>query len=498
MPPLRRVAGTGETADAAVAGAIDLVTLGQRLRHLRKARGMTLDQLGTIVGRAPSHLSVIENGRREPRLTLLQSLADALGVGVADLLRADPPSRRAALEIELEHAQRDPLYAGLGLPAVRSGRRLPNEALEALVGLHRELGRRAAEQTATPEEARRANAMLRQQMRERDNYYDAIERTAESLLGAVRHPTGPLSQRGILGIAAHLGFTLRYVADLPRSTRSITDLQHRRIYLPQGGSAGGHDPRAIVLQTLGHFALGHTDPQNYGDFLRQRVEANYFAAALLMPEEFAADFLRRAKDDRALAIEDLRDAFGVSYETAAHRFTNLATHHLGIPVHFSRVHESGILYKAYENDGVRFPSDVTGAIEGQPACRRWACRTVFGSPDKFTSFHQYTDTPSGTYWCTAHVEATATGEFCVNVGVPYAHARWFRGRDTNRRTTSTCPDPACCQRPPAELADRWDGHAWPSARAHSHLLAALPPGAFPGVDTTEVYRFLSAKAVDLP
>jgi len=473
---------------------MDLVTLGQRLRHLRKARGMTLDQLGAVVGRAASQLSVIENGRREPRLSLLQSLADALGVPMADLLRPDAPSRRAALEIELEHAQRDPGYAALGLPPVRTGSRLPPEALEALVGLHRELARRSAERSATPEEARRANALLRQQMRERDNYYDDIERTAAEVLGAVRHTTGPLSQRGILEIAAHLGFHLRYVPDLPRSTRSITDLANRRIYLPQGGVSGGHDPRAIVLQTLGHFAIGHTDPRSYGDFLRQRVEANYFAAALLMPERFAADFLTRAKADRALAIEDLRDAFGVSYETAAHRFTNLATHHLGISVHFIRVHESGTVHKAYENDGVRFPADVTGAIEGQPACRWWAARTAFAEPDKFSTFYQYTDTPAGTYWCAAHVESTPAGEFCINVGVPYASARWFRGRDTNRRTRSTCPDPACCRRPPADLAARWDGHAWPSARAHSHLLAALPPGTFPGVDTTEVYRFLQARS----
>jgi hypothetical protein len=34
---------------------------------------------------------------------------------------------------------------------------------------------------------------------------------------------------------------------------------------------------------------------------------------------------------------------------------------------------------------------------------------------------------------------------------------------------------------------------WPSARAHSHLLAALPPGTFPGVDNTEIYQFLESK-----
>ena len=101
--------------------------------------------------------------------------------------------------------------------------------------------------------------------------------------------------------------------------------------------------------------LGHTEPRSYGDFLRQRVEANYFAAAMLAPEAFATDFLTQAKNDRALSIEDLRDVFGVSYETAAHRFTNLATHHLGIRVHFMRTHESGTIYKAYQNDGSGSP-----------------------------------------------------------------------------------------------------------------------------------------------
>src|SRR5690606_41461687 len=100
--------------------------------------------------------------------------------------------------------------------------------------------------------------------------------------------------------------------------------RNRGTYLPVT-SQTGRDPRTIVLQSLGHVALGHVDPTSYADFLRQRVEVNYFAAALLVPERAAVGFLREAKTERMLAIDDLRDAFAVSYETAAHRFTNLAT-----------------------------------------------------------------------------------------------------------------------------------------------------------------------------
>ncbi|MEO8222180.1 MAG: ImmA/IrrE family metallo-endopeptidase, partial [Specibacter sp.] len=326
--------------------------------------------------------------------------------------------------------------------------------------------------------------------RGRNNYYPEIEKQAQELLAKVGHDRGPLSHHVAADVAEHLGFDLHYVGDLPHSTRSVTDLKNRRIYLTQG-QRSDHDPRSVLLQALGHYVLGHQTPTNYADFLRQRVYTNYFAASLLMPERATVDFLKEAKAAKELAIEDIRDAFAVSYETAAHRFTNLATEHLGITTHFQKVHESGIIHKAYENDGVNFPADHTGAIEGQAVCRFWTSRAVFDVPDKFRAFNQYTDTAVGTYWCTARTERHSSGEYSLSIGVPYAHVKWFRGRETTERSQSKCPDPGCCRRPPAELSAEWAGNAWPSTRANSHLLAAMPQGAFPGVDETEVYRFLA-------
>lgn len=472
---------------------IDVISLGRRVRHLRKSANMTLDDLGLMVDAAPSQLSMIENGKREPKLSLLNSLAKSLGVSIEQLLGSEPPSRRAALEIELERAQRGALYESLGLPKVRVSSRLSMDALEALVGLQAELERRLNEQVATPEEARRANTALRLQMRERNNYFGEYEAEAAKVLSGVGYSGGPLSQHVIADIANHLGFTLHHVSDLPHSTRSVTDLKNHRIYLTQSGRSE-HDPRSVLLQALGHYVLGHQTPTSYGEFLSQRVATNYFAAALLLPEKQTVEFLQRAKAAKSIAVEDVRDAFAVSYETAAHRFTNLATEHLGILTHFQKVHESGIVYKAYENDGVTFPTDHTGAIEGQPICKYWTSREVFDVSDKFSAYNQYTDTPAGTYWCTARTERSTGGEFSLSIGVPYAHVKWFRGRDTQERSKSRCPDESCCKRPPAALAGEWSGNAWPSARAHSHLLAAMPPGVFPGVDETEVYSFLAAHA----
>jgi hypothetical protein len=78
--------------------------------------------------------------------------------------------------------------------------------------------------------------------------------------------------------------------------------------------------------------------------------------------------------------------------------------------------------------------------------------------------------------------------------VPFDDAKWFRGRETQKRATSTCPDESCCRRPPADVAARWKSKAWPSARVHMQMFSPLPRGAFPGVDDNEVYEFLDRHA----
>lgn len=479
-------------ADQTSGAYIDPVILGHRLRHFRTAASLTLDELAKKLGATASHLSMVENGKREPKITLLSEAAELVGVTVADLLKPEAPSARTALEISVEKAQRTTQWQAMGLPNIRVSSRMPTQVLEIIDGLHRELRRQHAEQAATPEEARRANVAMRKEQRERNNYYAELEEHAQQLLTAVGHNEGPLSHHAIADIADHLNFELRFISSLPHSTRSVTDLKNRIVFLADSRTPD-HDPRSVALQALVSYVLGHGEPHDYKDFLRQRVSTNYMTAALLMPEKSLVKHLRRRKQERDIAIEDIRDAFSVSYESAAHRFTNLATHHLDITCHFQKVHESGVLHKAYENDGVNFPVDSIGAIEGQAACRYWTSREVFSTSDRFRPFNQYTDTSVGTFWCTAVVEPSQSALYSLSVGIPFDEARWFRGAETAERSQSNCPDPTCCRTPSPELEAQWGGYAWPAARTNAHILAAMPPGAFPGVDDVAVYEFLAAQ-----
>ncbi len=473
----------------------DSLTLGRRLRHFRNHAGLTLKELAERTGTTSSHLSLIENGHREPRLALLKDLAAALNLDVASLLVSEPPpERRAVLEIELQRAQRSPHYLALGAPPVRPNRSTPIEVLESLVALHREITRQARESATTPQEARRANTALRMLMRERDNYLPEIEKLGEEAARAAGYTSGALTHSTVEQMVRHVGFEIVHTPDLPHSTRTVTDLANGRIYLPPASIPGGHGLRSLALAAIGHRVLGHTEPTSYADFLRQRLEITYFAATCLIPRSAALAYLNERKKSRDIAIEDFRDTFGVTHEAAALRFTNLATRELGIPLHFLRVADDGTLYKGYENDGVPLPTDALGAIEGQYVCRRWAARAAFERRARTTEFQQYTDTSAGTFWCSTQTGTAAQGDFSITIGVPFDEAKWFRGRETSRRAASTCPDETCCRRPDRALASKWQGKAWPSAVMHTQVLAPLPQGTFPGVDEREVYAFLEVNA----
>ncbi|MEV7009839.1 XRE family transcriptional regulator [Streptosporangium sp. NPDC051022] len=59
--------------------------LGYRIRAFREMRGMSLRALGARAGTSSSLLSQLENGKVNPSIGSLRRIAQALGVGLADL-----------------------------------------------------------------------------------------------------------------------------------------------------------------------------------------------------------------------------------------------------------------------------------------------------------------------------------------------------------------------------------------------------------------------------
>lgn len=483
-----------------MADDFDPLILGARIRHARRAAGATLAQVSDAVGRPAPYLSQLENGKVEPKLSLLGELAEAIGTTTAELLVGTAPDRRAELEIAIARAQDDPRYRSLGLPHLKPSAKIADDVLEhivalwsAFVGSVDESEAPVTDQRRFADHARAANTALRDEMRSRDNYFGDIETIATSVLEAAGYSgTGPISERVLTEIAASQGFSIERVSAIPRTARSITDTRDRIIFIPDRGGLRIRQARSVVLQTLGHFILEHRDTTDFGEYLRQRIESNYFAAAVLAPEGPSVDFLREAKQQNDISVEDLKETFYISYEMAAHRFTNLATRHLDIPCHFLRTDPEGVINKAYENDGITFPAAVDGGLEGQRVPRQWGSRQAWNAHGSFLLHSQFTVTDTGEYFCTTYIETeTDRQPHAIALGTPAEYATHFRGSDTLRREfargSEIEPDPT--------LVDEWKDIAWPSAAERSHVLSALPPSdrefsPFPGIDLLDVYRFL--------
>ena len=70
----------------------------EELRRLRKERGLTQRGLADASGVDPATISQVESGKRRPHLETLDSLAEALGVGVAEFFPKPQPSLFEAVE----------------------------------------------------------------------------------------------------------------------------------------------------------------------------------------------------------------------------------------------------------------------------------------------------------------------------------------------------------------------------------------------------------------
>ena len=62
------------------------IEFGNRVRGLRKQRGLTQMDLAICLGVGRSYLSQVERGLRDPGLRLVKSIADALSMPLSQLL----------------------------------------------------------------------------------------------------------------------------------------------------------------------------------------------------------------------------------------------------------------------------------------------------------------------------------------------------------------------------------------------------------------------------
>lgn len=82
----------------------DLNSVGSRIRILRRRRGLSQEQLGEMTGFSQPKISKMENGTCDS-LSDLRTVAQALGVGIEELICPSPPHDAADVSTETENKQ---------------------------------------------------------------------------------------------------------------------------------------------------------------------------------------------------------------------------------------------------------------------------------------------------------------------------------------------------------------------------------------------------------
>lgn len=85
------------------------VTVGRRIRDLRRVRRFSLETVAARTDLSIGFLSQIERGLSSPSLRVLATLADVLGVGIAALFGASPSADAASDQVVTRGLQRPEL-----------------------------------------------------------------------------------------------------------------------------------------------------------------------------------------------------------------------------------------------------------------------------------------------------------------------------------------------------------------------------------------------------
>ena len=412
--------------------------MGNKVRRLRRARGLTQSQLAERLGVSPSYLNLIEHNRRSVTVPMLLRLAEVLGADLASF----GPHEEARLLAELTEVFSDGFFEGhdLKAPDIRELVTATPAAGQAVLDLYRAyrqarddaraLAARLSEDAqwgggqagrAAPEEE------VSDFIQAHDNHFPELEAQAEALASGAHLSASDIEVRLLDHLRKVLKVTVEVVGS--EATGSVVrryDPERRRLLLSEV-----LPPRSRHFQLAHQVALIGCRPAldayvSRGKFstpdarsLARVALANYFAGAVLMPYDAFLAAARAMRYD----IELLGHRFRTSFEQVCHRLTTLQRPEArGVPFHFLRVDIAGNISKRFTASGFRF-SRYGGS------CPRWNVFAAFMSPGFIRT--QLSRMPDGTtFFCIARTVRKEGGgfqvsqtRFAIGLGCEIGHAR---------------------------------------------------------------------------
>jgi hypothetical protein len=422
--------------------------LGNKVRQLRKQRGLTQALLAGQLGISASYMNLIEHNRRAVTVPVLLKLAEVLEADLGQFA----PDDEARLVGELAEVFGDRTLAGheLGPADFAELAQASPTACRAVLDLYRAYrsarddaramaeryagGPAAGGAVAGGAAARGAPADLlppedqvSDMIQRYNNHFADLESAAEALRGDLPPGSGGIDRLLVSHLSEVHDVAVEVVPGDPGGgVVRRYDPRQRKLVLSEV-----LPPRSRSFQLAHQVALLGCREQIDAVLARARpgtpdaralarvALANYFAGAVLMP--YAA-FLGAAREVR-YDVEMLGHRFRTSFEQVCHRLTTLQRPGAaGVPFHFVRVDIAGNVSKRFTASGIRF-SRYGGS------CPRWNVHAAFLSPGFIRT--QLSRMPDGTtYFCIARTVRKEGGGFLVpqtrlaiGLGCEISHAR---------------------------------------------------------------------------
>lgn len=443
---------------------------GQRVRRVRKERGLTQARMADDLGISTSYLNLIERNQRPLTAQTLLKLADAYEIDLKEF----SGSGEARAMTQLQEVFRDPMFDDrIGETEIKDMAAASPAAAEAINQLFhawREANDNAAELAeqiaggaggTSPESLRSPVEEVRDFLTRHGNHYPELEDAASAL-----HDRSSLNRDSMYAdLADHLtgalqvGVNVVPVDVMPETLRRY-DRHRRRVLLSEVLPETGRVFQLaceICLLECRDLLDRMIDEGGFGTDAARRLArahlANYFAGAVMMPY----DRMLAAAESLRYDIDLIARRFGASFEQVCHRLTTLQRPgSKGIPFFLIRVDAAGNVSKRFSAGSFQF-----ARLGG--ACPRWNVHRAFQVPGRI--FTQAVRMPGGeTYFSISRtVDRSGAGGtsadrlLALGLGFDIAHARrvvYADGRDLENDASITpigincrlCERPDCSER----------------------------------------------------
>jgi predicted transcriptional regulator/transcriptional regulator with XRE-family HTH domain len=443
------------------------------LKALRAERGLNQAAMGRLLEVSTSYLSQLEHDDRPLSPALIERLSRAFPLDWREIGAGDAETRLAALR----EANADPLFPEPLDPThlARFAEQQPALA-DRFIALH-EAYRRSGQRLQMVDEALASEGSgaarlpweeVRDWFHLENNYVDNLDRAAEAL--AARLGSGTPDFMAIEDyLKQALSISLIYSGATGLRTYD-PEMGHLTIDPGQPAESRrfqlAHQLAALALKDEIAAVIENAALKSAAS--RQLLFVglcNYAAGALLMPYRRFRTEARAVRHD----IDQLTQTFGVSFEQACHRLSNLQREEArGVPFFFCRVDMAGNITKRHSATRLQF-----ARFGG--ACPLWIVHEAVAIPDRILV--QLAETPDGVrYVSMAKGLVKPSGRYdrqprryAVALGCEAEHAGEFvyaDGLDLGSASAAAkigvscriCPRPDCDQRafPPSDRAIQVD------------------------------------------